>query len=227
MPTTNHSPARKVCANCRFMQTVEGGPEQIFFCKRKAGFEKRNWKIEPDASCPNFYSPQVNQAEIKEIEKTGAKVILLTQGKYAIVDADDYDRLNKYKWHASKTGRTWYARKCRPNTTVLMHRLITDAPADLVVDHINHNGLDNRKPNLRLCTTAQNNHNTRPRTQPNKTSKHKGVSFDKCRKRFCATIKHNYKRYFLGRFKSEINAAKAYDKAAKKFFGEFAYLNFP
>ena len=68
------------------MQTVEGGPEQIFFCKRKAGFEKRNWKIEPDASCPNFYSPQVNQAEIKDIEKTGAKVILLTQGKYAIVD---------------------------------------------------------------------------------------------------------------------------------------------
>ena len=108
-----------------------------------------------------------------------------------------------------------------------MHRLITNAPKGLMVDHINHNGLDNRRKNLRLCTVSQNNRNRRPITRPNKGSKYKGVTFDKKRNLFKAEIQHNKKKYFLGRFKSQIKAAQAYDKKARELFGEFAYLNFP
>jgi hypothetical protein len=108
-----------------------------------------------------------------------------------------------------------------------MHRIILNAPPHLVVDHINHNGLDNRKANLRLCTVAQNNQNTRPHANPNKLSKYKGVSLDKNRNLYIALIHRNKKNYYLGRFKNETDAAKAYDKKAAELFGEFAYLNFP
>ena len=216
------------CKDCRFMQIVEGAPRPVFFCKHKAGFEKRNWNIEPDASCPNFKRAlELVPPDLASALAEGAKLIPLTQDKFAIVDAEDYGWLSKYKWHASKDRRNYYAKRRGPHGIVTMHRVILNAPAGLVVDHINHNGLDNRKANLRLCTVAQNNRNARPCTGPNKTSKYKGVSFDKNRNRFAASIKHHRKIYFLGRFKNETDAAKAYDKAAKKYFGEFAYLNFP
>ncbi len=97
----------------------------------------------------------------------------------------------------------------------------------LVVDHINHNGLDNRKENLRICTVAENCRNSRPSKRKNKLSKYKGVSFDKKRKVYRVLIWHNKKQYFLGTFKNETEAAKAYDRKARELFGEFAYLNFP
>jgi len=109
--------------------------------------------------------------------------------------------------------------------TIMMHRFILNAPRHLVVDHINHNGLDNRKSNLRLCTRAENSRNRR--SFNNKSSRYKGVSWDKQRKLFLAAIRCNGKYYNLGRFKSETAAAKAYDKKTRELFGEFAYLNFP
>ena len=85
--------------------------------------------------------------------------IPLTQGKYAIVDPEDFERLNKYKWYAVKDSRTFYAyrnkRVGKKYISLGMHREILDPPGHLVVDHINHNGLDNRKANLRLATSAQ------------------------------------------------------------------------
>ena len=99
-----------------------------------------------------------------------------------------------------------------------------DAPKGLFVDHINHDGLDNRKSNLRLCTQRQNNQTQRPR---GKTSKYKGVYWNKRAKKFMASICIDGKKKSLGYFIDEVAAAKSYDKAAKKLFGEFAYLNFP
>ena len=154
------------------------------------------------------------------------KRIELTFGKYAIVDAEDYDRLSKYKWFALEKGRSLYAKTFLLNGTPLhMHRLVTSAPPHLVVDHINHNGLDNRRLNLRLCTHAQNQKNTRPRSGG--TSKYKGVHWEKTKKKFRAKIMYNRKSIHLGYFDDEIAAAKAYDKKAKELFGEYAYLNFP
>ncbi len=217
----------KTCEDCRFSKGVSGLKKATLICENKAEAPKQCLVVKDDESCRNFeYSRDVVSPENASALAEGAKLIPLTKDKFAIVDADDYERLSKYKWHALQDSNNYYARKRRGHGMVLMHRLLLNAPRGLVVDHINHNGLDNRKSNLRLCTVAENNQNSRPCTRPNKWSKYKGVTFDKNRKLFMAAIIHNKKRYFLGRFDSETDAAKAYDKKASELFGEFAYLNF-
>ena len=99
-----------------------------------------------------------------------------------------------------------------------------NAPAGLVVDHIDGNGLNNRKSNLRVCTQAQNSLNSRPRR--NSSSRYKGVSFYKRDKIWQAQIFYNFRTINIGRFDDEIEAALAYDRKAAELFGEFAYLNF-
>ncbi len=159
-------------------------------------------------------------------EITATKRIELTFGKWAIIDAADYYRVKDFKWCAVQKGPTFYAKTLRTNGSHLsLHRLITNAPKHLVVDHINHNGLDNRRSNLRLCTPAQNQQNKRP--QAGGTSRHKGVHWDKKRKKYIAQIGHKSKRYTIGRFDNEDDAGRAYDKKAKELFGEYACLNFP
>ncbi|MHA2067868.1 MAG: HNH endonuclease, partial [Candidatus Thorarchaeota archaeon] len=151
--------------------------------------------------------------------------------KYAIVDPDDYDRLSKYKWYATRSEHTFYARRTdltgRKRRIIRMHREIIKVPDGMFVDHINHNGLDNRKANLRLATRAQNNYNRRRFRSPGSNSKFKGVSWSRYRNLWRARIGVNGKRKNIGYFQSQIEAAKAYDKAAKKYHKEFAVLNFP
>jgi hypothetical protein len=108
-----------------------------------------------------------------------------------------------------------------------MHRVIMNAPADRFVDHKHGEGLDNRKENLRIVTCAQNQYNRRKMTTRQTSSKYKGVYFRKNYKKYCAQIRYKGKRMHLGYFDNETDAAKAYDEAAKKLFGEFARLNFP
>jgi hypothetical protein len=157
--------------------------------------------------------------------------IPLTQGKYAIVDPEDFERLNKHKWHAVRQNNTFYAIRCtgpaKKTTYIRMHREIIHPPRHLVVDHINHNGLDNRKANLRSATRAQNNYNRLIIKRKGASSKYKGVAWKEDRKKWRARIHFNGKLIFLGYFKDEIQAAKAYDIAAKKYYGRFACLNFP
>ena len=157
--------------------------------------------------------------------------IPLTQGKYAIVDPEDYARLSKYKWHAIKSKNTYYASRSIYLSKgkwkhIKMHREIIDPPDHLLVDHINHKGYDNRKANLRTVTYRQNSYN-RVLFRKNPSSKYKGVNFNKRKKQWIARIRYNRKHIFIGYFDDEIEAAKAYDKAAKKYHKEFAVLNFP
>ena len=147
--------------------------------------------------------------------------IPLTQGKYAIVDPDDYVWLSKYRWYAARAGNTYYAIRGqwskiqRRRLTISMHRLIIDVPDDMFVDHINHNGLDNRKANLRPATPADNARHARyPKI--NTSSKYRGVWYNKQTKKWRASIRVNRKRKHLGYFHNEIDAAHAYDEAAKK-----------
>ena len=156
--------------------------------------------------------------------------IPLTQGKFAIVDPDDYPRLSKYKWRICKTKgkNVLYAERSirRPNgkySRLLMHRQIIHVPEGYVIDHINGSGLDNRKANLRPATVAQNAWNSKKR---NPRSGYKGVCFAKDKGLWRAAIVCNRKRIHLGYFKNKTDAAKAYDKAARKFHGEFASVNF-
>ena len=157
--------------------------------------------------------------------------IPISQGKFAIVDPDDYERISRHKWYACRRNRTYYAIRgqwspaLKKRLTISMHREIIDVPDDLFVDHINHNGWDNRKANLRPATAAENAQNARyPKI--NTTSKYRGVWYNKKKKRWRAVIGINNTRKVIGSFRNEIDAAIAYDRAAKKYHKEFAVLNF-
>jgi len=156
---------------------------------------------------------------------SATKIIPLTQGKFAIVDAEDYNWISRHKWCAAKDRGTFYAHRGSNGRLISMHRAIMRAPKGLMCDHRNHNGLDNRKSNLRLCTSAQNQYNKSPKKDC--SSRYKGVILRRDCKRWRGQIGFNRKRIHLGDFADEIKTALAYDDKAIELFGEFACLNFP
>jgi hypothetical protein len=156
--------------------------------------------------------------------------IYLDEGLWAIVDTADYYRFSCFKWYIDGHDGNFYAvrgkRVGKDNVIkVRLHREIMEAPKGLLVDHKNWNGLDNRRSNLRLATYGENTQNTRKRKGT--TSRYVGVNFDKKPGNWRARIMYKGKMKYLGNFDNEIDAGKAYDAAAKKYYGEFARLNFP
>lgn len=147
--------------------------------------------------------------------------IMLAGGQITIVDAADFDWLNQWKWHYQSPGYVGrYGGGGRKNRiTILMHRVICGALTGFEVDHINGDGLDNRRSNLRICTHAQNLRNQKHKAS--NTSGYKGVYLCKCTGRWRAGITVNYKKFHLGRFATAEEAADAYAKAADKYHGGF------
>ena len=161
-------------------------------------------------------------------ENKYTRKIPLTQGKSTTVDDEDFDRLNAYKWYANKEGNTYYAvrhSKRQNRKMIRMHREILGFKAGdgKQIDHINSNGLDNRRANLRICTRSQNKQNQHSVCG---TSRYKGVCWHKQTKKWQADICLERRQIHLGLFDNEIEAAKAYDAKAKELFGEFAKYNF-
>ena len=160
-----------------------------------------------------------------------------------LYDADDEKLISQYKWYVYKDKRNSYAQTHIPHpdggwylqpgrktrrkrtTTIQMHKLIIQdsLKEGMQVDHINHNGLDNRKSNLRPCTFQQNRFNQRP--HKNSASPYKGVT--RQYGKWCAQIFTNGKSTYIGSYNDEEEAARAYDAKARELFGEYAYLNFP
>ncbi|HLK51813.1 MAG TPA: HNH endonuclease [Candidatus Angelobacter sp.] len=155
------------------------------------------------------------------------RLIPLSQDKFAIVDAADYDWLNQWKWSLhSYAGKEYAGRIERIGTdrhTLKMHRLITSAPTGIEVDHRDGNGLNNTRSNLRLATHQQNSCNMKRHRDNN--SGFKGVYWNTGKKRWDAKICVRGKHYLLGRFIKKEDAVKAYEEGAPRLHGEFARVN--
>jgi len=156
------------------------------------------------------------------------KEIQLTKGMVALVDDEDFERVNKFKWYTFQSHKVNYAVRDihigKIKYRIRMHNLIMNySPDDILVDHKDGDGLNNQKYNLRFCTHSQNNMNKRP--QIGGSSKYKGVHFDRSRNKWTAQIWRNNVYFYIGRFKTEIEAAKAYNTKAIELFAEFARLN--
>lgn len=164
---------------------------------------------------------------MREIELHG----IHSQGRVALIDDEDYDLVSPYRWHVNRVSdskKSPYAITDipavglkRPYTSMTMHKMITRYK---MTDHWNRDTLDNRRFNLREVTPSQNQMNTLSRGG---VSQYKGVRWRKERSKWIATITIDYKRKRVGSFDDEIQAAYAYDVAARELFGEFALLNFP
>jgi len=157
------------------------------------------------------------------------KEIKLTQGQVALVDDSLFDYLNQTKWYAEwRLDRKSYvaARHSKTlfgkSTKIYMHAIIMHTPKGAQTDHRNHDTLDNRKQNLRICTNAQNQHNSGKHSD--NTSGYKGVR--KSGRKWRTEIRINGEYRYLGTFDTRELAAHAYDEAAKRLHGEYAILNF-
>ena len=159
------------------------------------------------------------------------KQIPLTQGRFALVDDEDYEELNKYKWHAAwaPSTKSFYAARNSKQinnskrNTIYMHKELLSPAKGMQVDHINHDTLDNRRGNLRIATLSENRANSR--IQANSTSGYKGVTWNLRNNKWWSQIVVNCKHEYLGSFTCLMKAAAAYNRAAAKYHGEFACIN--
>ena len=154
-----------------------------------------------------------------------ANEIQLNKGIITIVDDEDFEYLNQWKWYLLKSKTNYYAiRTSKPeNKLIQLHRVVIQAKQGEIVDHVNGDKLDNRKINLRICTKAQNNQN-RKTSKLNKSG-YNGVSWCIRNKKWVTQIQYENKKIHIGYYIDLIDAAKAFNDAAKKYHGEFAKLN--
>lgn len=147
--------------------------------------------------------------------------VSLTQGKSTSVDDADFVWLSKKKWLAIKRGYNWYAARNEGGQMLFMHREITKCPKGFEVDHIDGDGLNNSRRNLRVCSRSQNKMNCK--SPSNNTSGVKGVSYVKTKGTWYAYIKINGKMKNLGTYRNKGKAIAARQKAERELFGEFAF----
>lgn len=183
----------------------------------------------PSKICPLILCLMLNLSATGTPRFRGAasfmKEIKLTQGKVALVDDEDFEFLNQFKWRAHKGKNTFYAVRSIKKDMEWMHRVILNiSDSKIFADHRDHDGLNNQKYNLRTCSGSQNNAN-QVKQKKQTSSIYKGVYYCKITNKWCAQIQKNSKTIVIGRFITEIEAATARNEKAIELFGEFANLN--
>jgi hypothetical protein len=152
--------------------------------------------------------------------------VLASNDIFFQVDLEDLTTVSQYRWTIARFGEgLFYVTTNLKGKTMYLHRILTGVESSEEVDHINGNGLNNCRSNLRIVSHALNLANQRP--QVGRSSQYKGVSYYKSRGNWEAYIKINKHHHHLGYFLTEVAAAKAYDQAAQQAWGEYARLNFP
>lgn len=217
------------CYDCKFrlapaglwMRTFVSGFPFRGLCANHPDTPGELREVPWDGPCRNFRAKRLAPPKPPSDD---IRYIPLTQGMHAIVDAADFDWLNQHKWtlQPARCGKTHYAVRRTQEGKIFMHRAIMQPPPGLFVDHINRNGLDNRRSNLRNCTRLQNLQN---RYWNAGQSKYRGVS--PVGDKWQAIVGYNNETLYLGVFDTEEEAARVRDRKAYELAGEFAYLNFP
>lgn len=160
------------------------------------------------------------------LTRTRMKRVLLTKGKFALVDDEDFEKVSKFRWYAEKAkGKNKFYAAHKRDKKKYLHRFVMRDPKGKQIDHRNNDGLDCRKMNLRVATNQQNRMSSVKTKRNKKSSRYKGVTFDKRSGRFIAQIMKAGKHFHLGSSLNQKDCAKMYNKAALKLFGSFAKLN--
>lgn len=221
MTKTAKPPTTPTCFNCVY---GHWDPNEAFWSISVGWFSRPSCANHPDSPGQMRQTPsQVCRNYRRKPPKPGgdAKQIPLGDGCYAYVDAADFEWLNRYNWRL----QNGYAARRQNGRVIYMHREIMNPPKGMMVDHGNHNKLDNTRENLRVCTRQQNTHNNRKHVDS--CSQFKGVGYNREKEKWFAKAYFEGKRIWLGYFDEEADAARAYDRTAVEYFGEFAHLNFP
>jgi len=215
------------CRCCMYAGKVRDGRRNLLICVNCPLAPGKLTAVKPDGTCRNFHPRRKRAGRRKRPQPSADEIryIALTKNHFAIVGRSNYKRLSRVKWHASLSGHRFYATHCTSSqATIYMHREIMRPPKGMVVDHMDANGVNNWRGNLRICTPLENGHNSRAR---GRTSHFKGVSYIFELRLWEASICDRKKMVHIGYYKTEIEAARAYDAEALKRFGQFAWLNFP
>ena len=222
------------CAQPKSRQVLDKihGVDRLLLCTNHPDSGGKLCEVLPIETCRNFkmkfWQTPSNRPEKKapapifDESDPSLRRIPLGRGLFAMVDVEDYEWLSEYSWHASRRGRKVYAISMERGKMAAMHRLIMHARNGYVVDHIDGNGLNNCRSNLRVCTRRQNQANMGPRGGASQF-----VGVYRQRDKWGAQIVWKGKKYTLGSYDDEVAAAKARDEKAYELHGEFAYLNFP
>jgi hypothetical protein len=229
---------KRTCDNCtyatqlwgRWLRIIMLGWSGLRICFNSAQSPGRLQEVYPTGTCRNFHPRCVEQHHVRLLDRSPntsrsreeTRLIPLTHGLHAIVDAADFEWLSQYQWFLWGPG--YAARRVRGGV-ILMHREIMKAPPGKDVDHFNGHPSDNRRRNLRICTRSENLRNTHKRRGC--LSQYKGVSVNSRHSKWIAQISFERENIKLGTFDDEAEAARAFDRAALLLFGEYAWLNFP
>lgn len=217
----------RCCRQCIHARRMRDGRRILWICANTTRSPGEIVRIRPAGRCPNFRYRRGAAVLVSPPKPPGkgARLIALSRGLFAVVDACDFERLNRHKWCALSAGHTCYAVRSENRRTILMHREIMHPPKGMVVDHIDGNGLFNRQSNLRVCTQAQNGYNRAPSRR--RTSRFKGLYYCRRKRKWIAEIIFNKHKTHIGTFADEVEAARARDRKAVELHGVYAFLNFP